>query len=79
MDCDRNDIDKKLVEDLMLCAGTLCDSIRDTPCGCEGCWIWQAWYYSVKNGNPTEEELEEYKCALDEVMEKLGEQIRGRR
>lgn len=75
MDCQH--IDTKLVEDLMLCAGEVCDAVRDTPCGCEACWIWQTWYYDVKEGNPTEKELKDYKCPMHEVMEKLREQMRG--
>ena len=74
MDCPRH-IDRKLVEDLILCADTVCDVVRDSPCGCEGCSIWQTWYYDVKDGDPTEEEMEEWECPMHKVMDKLREQI----
>ena len=77
MDCQSNHIDKKLVEDLILCADAVCEALRDT-CGCEGCEIWQTWYYDTKEGNPTEKELEEWECPKRDIVEKLRKQVEER-
>jgi len=77
MDCQRNYIDEKLVENLILCADAVCDVVRNTLCGCEACSIWQTWYYDVNGGNPAEEESKKWKCPMHEAMDKLRKQIEG--
>lgn len=63
------------VKELISYANTVCDCLKDSPCGCEGCWLWQSWYYEEKNGKPTEEELEEHECPMFVVIRELKKQI----
>lgn len=55
-------LDPNKVKELIGHAETLCDSIEDLPCGCEGCWLW-------------EEDNENWECPLKKTIQELKSQM----
>ena len=58
-------VDKNLVWDVIEAAEILCDTVRDTPAGCDGCR-----YCDPEDPN--------WKCPLEDTIEKLNNQLRDK-
>lgn len=70
------DVDKEELMGFLNYADDCCDSIRDTPCGCEGCIV---WYY--EKDNPDYNTVDEYgdpdwECPFQKMHAKLTNMLR---
>ena len=61
-----------LVKTLIDQAETVCDSVRNDPSGCEGCWLFSNWLYNREDLEENEdEEGEEFECPMRATIDTL--------
>ena len=62
-------VNPETIKQLIEKANILCDSIKDLPCGCDGCWLSN----EIEDNEETDEQTCPFEAIKKIVKEQLGE------